>query len=292
MRSIVSNKIESVDKLLRRLSKDNFFGEEAKRLNSIREGVNTTIFIYESALSIVNTNYGNNKMIYQVCNLLLLIYADATKINSQQLNDILVSFVEGTVKDPDSENLTSYKNYIIENTKLANSIKELTLRGSITYVDRMTLGNDIAAHYSSAVEMVAKILVPLIQIDKLIGRKSFSPMKIEKMSTAAKLNTLRQSKHCDWDFIVQLINKNIRNAESHLNFSYNPELGKFDGKYFDGKSEKYVDISISTEEFVVQILKGVETVILGYFLSNCMLYLSTEDKDKAKKIADIMGREF
>lgn len=292
MISIANNNVESADRLLRNLSQDGFFGKESKWLNAIRDRVDTTTYIYESALSIVNTDYGDNKVIYQISNLLLLIYVDAMKIDGQRLKCILVSFIEGTDEVPSSENLTSYKNYIVEKAKLDESIKELSASQSINLADKMTLGNDFAAHYSSAVEFVSKILVSLIQIDSLIGKKDVKLARIEGMSTAEKLNYLRKSKNYDWNFIVNMVNKNVRNAESHLNFSYNPESERFIGKYFHRKRGKYVELSISAEEFIGKTLKGVEAVILGYILSNFMLYLSAEDRYKAMEIVNLMDKEL
>ena len=275
MISIANNNVESADRLLRNLSQDGFFGKESKWLNAIRDRVDTTTYIYESALSIVNTDYGDNKVIYQISNLLSLIYVDAMKIDV-----------------PSSENLTSYKNYIVEKAKLDESIKELSASQPINLADKMTIGNDFAAHYSSSVEFVSKILVALIQIDSLIGKKDVELARIEGMSTAAKLNYLRKSKNCDWNFIVNMVNKNVRNAESHLNFSYNPESERFIGKYFHRKRGKYVELSISAEEFIGKTLKRVEAVILGYILSNFMLYLSAEDRYKAMEIANLMDKEL
>lgn len=282
--------VEDADKILRRLSDEGYFGETAKDLNLLRDNVDDPVLIYKSALSIINTDYGNNKLIYKISDSLDEIYVNSIKANGQKTIDILTEFLVGTEENPEYEHFTNYKNYVIENEKLKRQLYKLTNKKSLLYSDKINFGNDCASHYSSTIEFISKILIPLIQIDlAMVNKKEIT--NIMKMPTSNKLNYLKQSKNFDWSFLVPLVDKNIRNAESHLDFSYNPESGSFIGKYWVPKKKKYINIDISCNEFLGKIIKNAEAIVLGFFLSIFLLYLSMTDVDKARYLHEQMCKQ-
>ncbi|KLA43322.1 hypothetical protein LRP_1502 [Ligilactobacillus ruminis] len=283
-----NNRIEKADRILKELLENGYFGAESQRMESIRKNGDIPELIYQSALSIVNEDYGNNKLIYNISNQLCLIYEKAIYIDSQKLKDILVSFMLGTKDNPNLENLSSYKNYMAEMIRIKKELIDLKNKENISYEDKLYLGNDFAAHYSSAVEFISKIATILLQLDYLISNKDVEMGDIVKKPTATKLNKLRQSKKCDWTVIVDSVDTHIRNAESHLNYSYDPDTKCFEGKYFNSKKRRYDDIVIPAEKFIGKIIKDVEAVILGFFLSIYVLYLTNVDRHKAERIAELM----
>lgn len=283
----MNKEIENADMMLSKLAKEGFFGEESKKLNRIRNSVDTPTFIYESALSIINTKYVNNALIYDISRSLLSIYLTAMKSDAQKTVDILAEFIQGTEELPESENFTSYKNYVIEKGKLNNDIKKFSDH-NLSYSEKITLGNSFAENYSSAIELISKLSTTLLRLDYLIAKKSYKFEKFLNMSTASKLNQLNQSKYNDWTFITNLIDKNIRNAESHLDFSYDPEKKLFIGKYRNPKKNKYVRIQIPFEKFLSAYTANAESIIIGFFLSAFICYLSIVDKNKANNLAELM----
>lgn len=166
-----NKKIREVDNSLEELIDEGFFGAKSKKLSDLKKQASLVTCFYQYALSIVEKKYVNNQLIYDISNKLCIIYIQAMKNNRQAVYDIIESFIMGTKQHPELENLSSYRNFIFSKENLSNEISQAQKIAPLSYSQKMKFGNDIAADYSSTIEMVSKIAVSFLQLDGLVAKK-------------------------------------------------------------------------------------------------------------------------
>lgn len=268
------------------LSLEGFFGENAKKLTLSREILKQSEY-FTACIDdwISDENQFGKIKVKQLILVFLKLFVNSIEIGGQKSIDAITSFMRGTKKHPEIECLSSFMEYIrlhVETKKLMISSK--TEIPSISTKKR--LGASLTNTYSKGVELTSKILnacIILLEISQ--GIKS-DELEVYNIFLWKKIRRFKKLSDGKYDMIISYIDRDIRNAEVHLNLRFIPERSVFKYRIRDGKRIRNKEIS--AEEFIFKKYPTNGWIAQGFIYSSILLILMKLDPNLCKlKIQEI-----
>lgn len=260
-------------KELDELCQDGFFGERAIQLTNMRDG-SMNIDLFKTFIDDwINDNNLLNKEFTAILILVFFkLFTCSYKIKAQLTVDTLSGFIRGYPENPESENLSSYTEFLRSKIESSNLAHHILKSNNIKTSDRIKFGDNLISTYSKGIELINKMLTPCIILLKINSGESFDILKINDMSLSQKISLFFNLSNGQYDILFKNINKEIRNAGSHLNLRFIPSEGVFQMKSKSGK--KYKISKIPTNDFVFKYMPQPGYIVQGFMLSNMLLILA------------------
>ncbi|MBG9455979.1 hypothetical protein ABE61_18520 [Lysinibacillus sphaericus] len=197
---------------------DGHFGEEAKRLVEIRDDYDVVDYLYK-----ILTDWHEDKnqfqkdKVYQYMFIIFNLFLKAIEENSKESVELISNFKLGRKDNTAMEFMTAYSEY----AKVFNDIKLLYKEmnadpNNISKKLRYTKSMSVA--YANGVEYISKTLNLLICLEMIINKKKYNFYNINKMKLYEKISIL--NKNNQYDLLLEMIDRNLRNAEAHTTINY------------------------------------------------------------------------
>ncbi|EEU18659.1 hypothetical protein [Lactobacillus crispatus] len=215
---------------------------------------------------------------------LFSIIKKASQVNSDETAELIGAWVLGTKENRFLENKSAYDHYIIEHNELKNYIAQINSPN----FSRDLLAKLFIDDFENSFELDRKILVNLVCIDRLLNSKAYSLENLYFESAGSLINRLKQS-DTDWDFLIDCLDKRIRNASSHLNFYYDNKSSSFKGKDVNARSKEILYFTISPEELLNTLLPQQCNVIQAFIACGILLWLSVNDENVYNKAINLLN---
>lgn len=261
---------------------EGFFGNIPKQLVLKRDSMDNNDFLYESIHSIFSNDQYGKENIIEVVNLLLHMFAESFKIGGQEVVDIMTSFYKGTKDNPELESMSSYVEYARNHMEFKNLNDQLMNKETITIADKKNLAGKILSVYSKGVEMVGKSFTQLLSIQQIINGQKYSILDNSFLSIYRKTEEFLKLSNGKYDKLATMIDRRVRNADSHLNAYYSIREQKYILKTTGGKgkNKKIQTFKISIEKMLLDIYPQIGWFIQGLISTEALFVLAFEDNAK------------
>lgn len=263
------------------LSLEGFFGERTKELTLKREFVDQKDFFsacIDDWLSDVN-QYGKDE-VKRLIFLFIKLYSEAIQASGQEAIDALSSFMTGLPENPETECLSSFTEFLRLHVETKNVLQQTKQMQTNTIAARKMLGGSISNSYSKGVELISKILSVCISLMELANGKWPNQLETYNLFLWKKSQKFKELSAGKYDEILHSIDRDIRNAEAHLNLVFVPDRGAF--KYKVKSGQKYKTKEISAEQFLLDKYMKIGWVSQGFIYSALLTIIAHLDQELFK----------
>ena len=260
------------------LSLEGFFGESARELTLKREFIDQKDFFsacIDEWLSDVN-QYGKDE-VKKLIFLFIKLYSKAIQVSGQKAIDALSSFMIGLPENPETECLSSFTEFLRLHVETKNILKQTQGMQLNTIAAKKRLGGSISNAYSKGVELISKLLSVCITLMELAKGESPDQLETYNLFLWKKTKRFKELSAGKYNEILNSIDRDIRNAEAHLNLMYIPGRSVFKYKVKSGK--KYKTKEISVENFLLNKYPRIGWVSQGFIYSAILTIIAHADSE-------------
>ncbi len=125
--------------------------------------------------------------------------------------------------------------------------------------------------YQKGVELVNRLLIIFLCLKYEIRKEQYSPRELLSLSLYRKTQRYQEIFEDEYLFIINLIDRNLRNSESHLDLRYSRKLNKINYIVRQKKGTRVFRLPI--DRFILGYHPNPGYVIQGYLFS-IMLFLT------------------
>jgi len=264
------------------LSLEGFFGESAKELTLSRDILGQAEF-FSACLDdwIVDENQYGKDEVKQLIIIFMKLYTESIAEGGQKAIDAITSFIRGSAENPETECLSSFTEFIrlhVETKKLMRYPANNQTVPSLS--EKKRLGSSLSNTYSKGVELISKILNACIMLLEISKGIQPNELAIYNLFLWKKIKRFKELSDKKYGNIISSIDRDIRNAEAHLNLQFITEKGVFKYKVKDGKRIKSKEIS--AEDFILKKYPKIGWVAQGFIYSSVLLILAHLDQNLYK----------
>jgi len=271
--------VEEIDSLI----SEGFFGEEVKALDNRRELIDISDYLSECIdLWINDTDQYGKEKIKGLILVFLKLYSEAIQSGGQIAINVLTAFWKGFPKNPETECLSSYTEFARSRIENKSLFKQIRAKRSVTNAERKKYANSLLETYQEGVEFIGKMLTICILLRQITNGEKIEPMKIYVKSLGKKTEQFLELSDRKYDVIINSIDRDIRNAKSHLDIRFVPVINAFYLK--TKKNDRIISKKITTEQMVLQIFPKVVWVIQAFVYASALLVICGKDKNKYKEM--------
>lgn len=274
------------------LALEGFGGHTIKQLVEERDKTDLDDFFSRCLdVWIESDNQVRKETVKEFITIFFKIYVDSIQKNGQLTIDTLTAFWIGFEENPETECLSSYtefKRSQIETTKLT---MELNARRPVGIAEEKKLADSYIHTYSKGVELIRKILTICILLRQIVMGEDIEPLKINNLFLGGRNGKVQLFKKIfDKPFykILDVLHKDIRNADAHLDIRYDSTNMLFKLKVKQGQNVKIRDIPVN--QMINDIYPKVGNLIEAFVLSQALLCLRGTNliifEKKVKQIFD------
>ncbi len=172
---------------------------------------------------ISDTNqYGKNE-VKKLIIVFLKLYTEAIQQGNQLAIDVITASMKGFPENQETECLSSFTEFARLNTETNEIMHQLNTKSVVTIGDRKKIGSSLINTYSKGIELIAKILTTCILLEQISIKESIKPLEVHSLFLWAKIKKFKELSNGKYDIIVDSIDKDIRNADAHLNIRFVPD---------------------------------------------------------------------
>lgn len=265
------------------LNLEGYFGEEARYLTVKRDSLDLSDFIVECIDGwIKDTNQYGKESVKGLILVFLKLYTEAIQAGGLTAIDVLSGFLRGFPENPETECLSSFTEFVRSNVETTALTQQLKNKRHISIGDKKRLGNSILETYRKGVELIGKILTSCILLKQIANGETIEPMKIYTKSIGKKTEQFLDLSKGKYDILIDAIDRDIRNAEAHLDIRFHPGRVTFHLKVKRGNKIKTKEIS--ADQMMVMIFPKVRWIVQAFTYSSMLLVLCGMEPTKFKKV--------
>ena len=265
------------------LNLEGYFGEEARYLTAKRDSMDLSDFFVECIDGwIKDTNQYGKESVKGLILVFLKLYTEAIQAGGQTAIDVLSGFLRGFPENPETECLSSFTEFVRSNIETKALIQQLKNKRHISIGDKKGLGNSLLETYRKGVELIGKILTSCILLKQIANGETIEPMKIYTKSIGKKTEQFLDLSKGKYDILIDAIDRDIRNAEAHLDIRFHPGRVTFHLKVKQGNKIKTKEIS--ADQMMVKIFPKVGWIVQAFTYSSMLLVLCGMEPTKFKKV--------
>jgi hypothetical protein len=272
------------------LSLEGFFGESAKELTLSRSILGQAEF-FSACLDewIVDENQYGKDEVKRLIIVFIQLYTESIAEGGQKAIDAITSFIRGSAENPETECLSSFTEFFRLHVETKKLMRYPTNNQTVPSLsEKKRLGSSLSNTYSKGVELISKILNACIMLLEISKGIQPNELEIYNLFLWKKIKRFKKLSDKKYGKIITSIDRDIRNAEAHLNLQFITEKGVFKYKVKDGKRIKSKEIS--AENFILNKYPKIGWVAQGFIYSSILLILAHLDKNLYKtKIHQIFG---
>lgn len=267
------------------LALEGFYGEEQKQLTIKRDSMDVDTYLYTQIESwaLDNSLCGRQKTNEMILTF-LKIYTKALQNGGQEAVDTLNAFWRGTKENPELECLSA----ATESSRLAIEYKNLvhSYKGkNLTYYQLKELVSKLINSYSKGIEFIGKIIGICICLAKIGNKEPYDLLETQSKTVAQKINEFNEITDNQYNNLTSLINREIRNADSHLSVNYDRNKNQIVLKII--RKNKSSKIRYNIQDMIKNIYPRNGWIIQGFDYSG-MLFCLVKNKDLYQKAVKII----
>ena len=265
------------------ITREGFFGDVAAELLEKRDAVPRNDFLYDSISKIFNSNNDGRQGVAGITLRLVDLYCEAIPHKPQEVIDVLNSFIMGTDVNPELENMSSYLEYMTAHQGWKNFFAEHAGQ-VLTDAQKRQQAMSILEAYTKGVEFVGKVFTQLIAVEKIRREEPYDIYKIARLTIYKKLEEFKKISEPKFHILTDIIDRKIRNADSHLNATYSPKNEEYTMKSTNRNGG--IDIfRISIREMLFIIYPKVGAFVQAFYSSCILMTFNWSDRELAQKTA-------
>lgn len=271
------------------LSLEGYFGKDVKGLVERRDTLNTTDYLVECLDNWIKDKeqFGKGK-VKELMLIFFELYTNALKINGQKTIDVLTCFWKGTLDNPGIECMSSYMEFARINTELKLIFSEIQGKSNTAISDKKKMATAVITAYSKGVELIGKILISCILLEKLEQGQELKIMEIYNLTLYKKINLFQKLSNGRYGKLVNSINRSIRNADAHLNTYFVPSRSEFVFKV--KKHNKIIIEKFDVPTMLMEVYPLPGWVVQAFVYSSMLLIISNDSKDRFNEmVSKIFG---
>lgn len=136
--------------------------------------------------------------------------------------------------------------------------------------------------YTKGVEFVGKVFTQLIAVEKIRREEHYNIYIIAKLTIYKKLEEFKKISDPKFHILTDVIDRKIRNADSHLNAIYSPKNEEYSMKSTNNNGG--IDIfKISIREMLSVMYPKVGAFVQTFYSSCILMTFNWSDRDLAQK---------
>lgn len=244
------------------LTKKGYFGDEAKLSSYLRDKIDPTHYLNKVFIDwCKSTGQIRKEDVYEIIALLIKLYTEGMKTNPFETIEILGYFINGVPQIKESDIIRPFFNWFKALTLFRKSMLEAHKSGDPSQM----MANAIDA-YQKGVELVNKILTILICLRNMILGNEFDSARVFNKSLYLKSVEYKEIFDEDYLSILRLIDRDLRNAESHLNLWYSLKQNLI---IYIVKVDRVTRCKkhLTPKEFFIGYLPNPSNIIQGFIFS-------------------------
>lgn len=206
-------------------------------------------------------------------------FAEAAQKKPQETFDILTEYWRGTPDNPELEGMSGHTEALRFHREAINGVKQLQGRNNNSSDIKRLAALYISA-YSKWVEHVGQILVPCIKLALLINEKDYNENQILRMTLNNKIDMFNTETDNKYFALNDLINRTIRNADSHLSIKFSIASRSLEyKKRHQGKTRIF---SMPISEWITETYPRPGWFVQSFVMSTILAYLGATNTDLFK----------
>lgn len=257
------------------MSLEGIFGEESRQLVLDRDNYEVIDYLIKVLLDWhEDKNQINKNKTYQYTFIIFNLYVEAVKVNPQKSIELISSFKLGNKNNTEMEFMTAYAEF----AKVFNDFKALSIelnKNPNSIPLKLRYGKSVSVAYLNGIEYISKTLNLLICLEKIINKESYNFYKINKMKLYEKIELFNVNNK--YDDLLEMIDRNLRNAEAHGDITYVLKTNDYKMKYRDNGKIKEKNISFIS---LFEKLAFVGCYVQSFEFAGHLLYIGLEDREK------------
>ncbi|MBC1334732.1 hypothetical protein HCA00_14365 [Listeria booriae] len=270
------NRFMDLAKELDEYSKEGMFSDSIKKLVEKRDELDSLDYLNESLLLwLEGHDQVGKEQVAEMIQAFLSLIIEGIRVDSTRTIETLQSFWFGTEDNPELECMSSYTEYVRKKASYDALLPELSSESS--YAKKKHFSMEALSTYSKGVEFIGKIFTPLLVLGKIIDEEDYSLYKISQMTLHEKVKWFNKKRGNKYALFGDAINRQIRNADSHLNLNVNIDKGIVELKKF--RKGKVVIETILWESFIRDYFVKIGWMIQGYIYAQILMIQGVQDRD-------------
>ena len=271
------------------LTLEGFFGNAAKELTLSRETLDQAQF-FSACLDnwLQDENQYGKEEVKKLIFIFLKLYAVSIQSGGQKAINSITHFLIGNPENPETECMSSFTEFLRFHVEAKNYIHQIKGKVNVSSSEKKRLGGALSIAYSKGVELISKLLTTCITLLEISKSLEVNESKTYNLTLWKKVKRFKELSGENFSEIIQSIDRDIRNADAHLNLWFSPEKGVFRYKVKEGKRLKSKEIS--SEKFLLNKYPKIGWVSQGFIYSAILLILAHLDqglfKSKIQEIID------
>jgi len=261
---------------------EGFFGDSAKDLVIKREATETNEFLYECLINIFNGDQYGTANVIGITFLLLKLYGEAVTAGGQEAVDILSAFMKGTLEHPELECISSYSEFLRTHMDFKNLSSALREKEIITAAEKKQLASTMLTSYSKGVELVGKAFTQLLTLEQIINNQPYNLFENSLLTIYMKTEKFLKLSDGKYDKLITIIDRSVRNADSHLNAYYSVAENAYIMKKATkmGGKNKIETFKLNPEKMALEVYPKIGWFVQGFISSCILLVLALSDREK------------
>lgn len=266
------------------ITQEGFFGRKAKLLVEKREDTPTSEFLFECFMNIFSEPQYGTKNTIGIMFTLAKLYSEAISAKQQDAVDVLTAFMKGTDDHPELECLSSYSEFLSRHVESKQVLSEIQAKIAATTVDKKRLASSVLTAYSKGVELVGKVFTQLLTLEQMIHGQPHDLYQNSLLTIYKKIDNFLVLSNGDYDKLATVIDRSIRNADSHLNayFSVNEQAYIMKKTVKTKGKTKTETFKLPWAKMVLEVYPKIGWFVQGYLGSCILLILSVDNQDLYK----------
>ena len=268
---------QSASQQLEQLVESGFFGKEAQTLTAKRDVTPINQYLYECFINIFKERQYGCKNVIGIMTMLCDLYSECVGLKRQPAVNLLSSFVNGTPDAPELECLSSYTEFLFLHTKVKNIMSGAVKNGGMTDVEKKQAASEILNAYSKGVELVGKAFARLVCVLRLTNGKNYDLISVSRLTLYQKIDEYLKMSNGRYDKITTVVNRELRNADSHLDAYYMPAENSYIVKVRDNGAVKMIRLPMT--KMMLEIYPKIGWFVQAY-ISSCILIVLSIDNNE------------
>ena len=264
------------------LTEEGFFGDKAKNLELLRKTMDGKEYLYKGLDEWLNDRKPKNKNIvagYMI--VFLQLYIDAIKTNNQESFDVIGSVFIGTSNYPQLECTSAFYEYIRIHTETLQLFSKAKQYKRTTLAQKKKLASALTNEYAKGIEVFSKILSRLVALLDIINGKPYDILSLSNKLLDTKITMFLNLSNGKYDSLVNKIDRDLRNAESHLDIYYNSLKKTF--------LIKKTNREITIEDMMEKIFPVIGQLFQAFLFSAIIIFTFFNRTDK-ERLCSIIER--
>ncbi|KEH95898.1 hypothetical protein Z968_11780 [Clostridium novyi A str. 4552] len=265
---------ELAKKELDELVHEGFLGKDILSLIKMRDEMDNASFLSKilwDYLQESDENIVGKEQINKYGKIFLILYKEAFIVNPQETVDVIANFWNGLKDNNIGENTSNYTEFIRINQEYKNTLYYMSKKDFITSSEKKKVAGELTNVYAKGVEFIAKIFTISIALINISNKQKYDIDNIDELTIYKKSLLFRKLSKGRYDIIIESINRDIRNAEAHLNLKYIPSQCIF--TYKKKKGNKKINVNIRAEDMILNIHPKINWCIQAFVYSGVVFTL-------------------